>query len=102
MLRKAHPESDNLPLVADTLTINLPERNNTSKHLRAALAKNPHRDVQGLAALALAQNLQRRVKLLRRFKDEPEIAKRVEQSVGKDVAQNLRKQDPGKLTKESE
>jgi len=102
ILCKDHIKSEKLAKVVADRSMRFPGGESTTEFLREALEKNPHRDVQGLAAMALAQNLQQRAKLVRQFKDEPELAKRYEQIFGKDVVQNLRKQDPGKLTRESE
>jgi hypothetical protein len=102
ILRKDHIKSEKLARVVADRSMRFARSDSTTEFLRDALEKNPHRNVQGLAAMALAQNLQQRAKLLRQIKDEPETAKRYEQMLGKDAFQKLRKQDPDKLTRESD
>src|SRR5206468_11635130 len=46
--------------------------------LRTVLEKNPHREVQGLACLRLAQFLANRSEKLDLLKDQPELARRYE------------------------
>jgi hypothetical protein len=102
VLRKDHIKSEKLaPVVADR-SMRFARSESVAEFLREAREKNPHRNVQGLAAMALAQNLMQRAKLLSQMKDQPAQAKRYEQIFGKDVVENLRKQDPDKLTKETE
>jgi hypothetical protein len=102
ILRKDHIKSEKLAQVVADQSLRFAVSEGTSEFLREALEKNPHRNVQGLAAMALALNLQQRAKLARQVKDEPVVAKRYEQVFGKDAVQKLGKQDPDKLNGESE
>lgn len=70
--------------------------------LRTLLEKNPHKDVQGLACLALAQFLNKRLRLLDLMKDGPEIAKEYESLLGKAYFGQLQRQDRAKLVREVE
>jgi hypothetical protein len=70
--------------------------------LRTVLDKNPHRDVQALACLRLAQFLNARVNRLNLLKERPEMARRYEGLFGKDYLERLRRQDRAKAGKEAE
>ncbi len=70
--------------------------------LRAVLEKNPHRPAKALACLALAEQTESRLRQTRRFRDEPELAKRYESFVGKKAVETLVKADQEKLSKEAE
>jgi AhpC/TSA family protein len=70
--------------------------------LRTVMAKSPHRDVQGLACLRLAQFLDGRLKRLDLIKEQPDMAKRYEGLFGKDYLDGLLQQDRAKAVKEVE
>jgi hypothetical protein len=70
--------------------------------LRTVLEKSPHREVQGLACLRLAQFLGNRWERVELLKDQPELAKRYEVLYGKDYLEALQRQDRAKVMKESE
>jgi len=70
--------------------------------LRTVLEKNPHRDVQALACLRLAQFLKGRLQKLELVKERREMAKRYEGLFGKDYLAALQRQDRGEATREVE
>ncbi len=70
--------------------------------LRIVLEKSPHREVQGLACLQLAQFLLSRLERLDLLNDQPDSAKHYEILYGKDYLEALRRQDRTKVMKEAE
>jgi hypothetical protein len=70
--------------------------------LRTVLERNPHRDVQALACLRLAQFLNRRLQQIDVLKERPDMAKRYDGIVGKGYLAALKAQDRGQATKEAE
>jgi hypothetical protein len=70
--------------------------------LRAVLEKNPHREVQGLACLRLAQFLIDRRQRLELLSEQPDLAKRYEGLYGKNYLADLRRQYRSQVEKESE
>ena len=70
--------------------------------LRAVLEKNPHREVQGLACLRLAQFLAGRLQRLDLLTEQPDLAKRYEGLYGKEYLADLRRQNRAQAEKESE
>jgi hypothetical protein len=69
--------------------------------LRAVLEKNPDKDVQAEASLALAQRLSMRVRIIPILKERPELTKSYEQFYGKELVEELQKADPAKAEAES-
>ena len=70
--------------------------------LRRVMETSPHRDVQALACLRLAQFLDGRLKRLDLVKEQPDMAKRYEGLFGKDYLDGLLRQDRAKAVKEVE
>jgi hypothetical protein len=70
--------------------------------LRTVLERNPHRDVQALACLRLAQFLNGRLQKIDVLKERPEMARRYEGLFGKDYLAALKAQDRAQATKEAE
>lgn len=70
--------------------------------LRTVMEMSPHRDVQALACLRLAQFLDGRLKRLDLVKEQPDMAKRYEGLFGKDYLDGLLRQDRAKAVKEVE
>jgi hypothetical protein len=70
--------------------------------LRTVLEKNPHRGVQALACLRLAQFLNRRLQQLDVLKERPDMAKRYGGLVGKDYLAALQAQDRGQAIRDAE
>jgi hypothetical protein len=69
--------------------------------LRTILAKNPHKTVQIEACLSLAQSLIQRGAMVRRIRANPELAKQLEQVLGKEQADELTKTDVEGLDRET-
>src|SRR5262245_9268725 len=61
--------------------------------LRTVLEMNPHKNVQALACLALAQFLNNRSQRLDQIKEQPELAKEHERLFGKDYLEELQRKD---------
>jgi hypothetical protein len=70
--------------------------------LRTVLEKSPHREVQGLACLRLAQFLASRLDRLELLKEQPALASRYEGLYGKDYLEALQRQDRVNVMKEAE
>jgi hypothetical protein len=70
--------------------------------LRAVLDKNPHKEVQAMACLRLAQLLNARLRKLDLLKERPEMARRYQGLFGKDYLERLQRQDRVKAGKEAE
>jgi hypothetical protein len=70
--------------------------------LRAALEKSPHREVQGLACLRLAQFLGNRIERLHLIAHQPDLARRYENLYGSNYLASLRRQDYAKAMQEAE
>ena len=70
--------------------------------LRTVLERSPHRDVQGLACLRLAQFLNSRLRRLDLLALRPEMAARYEHLFGKDYLEELRRLDRAAAMKEVE
>ena len=100
ILLRDHIQSRKLGPVCTRLAAGYAKTSET--FLCALLEKNPHKDVQGLACLALAQFLNKRLRLLDRMKDGPEIAPEYESLLGKVYLGQLQRQDRAKLVKEVE
>lgn len=65
--------------------------------LSTVLEKNPHRDVQGLACLALAQFLHDRLRMLRLIDDRPELLECYDIVFGWNYLPELQRLDRDKL-----
>jgi hypothetical protein len=70
--------------------------------LRTALEKSPHRDVQAMACLRLAQFFKGRLQRLDLLKERPDMARRYDGLFGKDYLAALRRRDRGEAEKEIE
>jgi hypothetical protein len=70
--------------------------------LRTVLEKNPHKDVQAVACLRLAQFLNARSQRFDLIKGQPELARRYEGLFGKDYLEALQRQDRAKASEEIE
>jgi hypothetical protein len=66
------------------------------------MEKSPHRDVQGLACLRLAQFQKFRWQRLDLLKDQPELTRRYEGLYGKAYLDSLRQQDRGQVVAATE
>jgi thiol-disulfide isomerase/thioredoxin len=99
-LLRDHVRSDKLAQVCQRMALDF--RKESEAFLRTVLEKNPHKEVQGLACLALAQFLNSRLQRLDLLKDRPETVKLYENLFGKDYLQELQRQDRAKASKEVE
>jgi hypothetical protein len=99
LLGKDHIKSEKLAEVCQSLSFDPAPA--TLKFLREVTQKNPHRAVQAAAYLALAQNLKQQLTIADRIKNQPQMAKRYEQMLGKEALEQLKK-DPDKVAKEVE
>jgi hypothetical protein len=70
--------------------------------LRVVLEKNKNGAIQAEAGLALAQMVAQRAMIVKRLKDDPEMAKQLESALGKEQAEELNKTDLAKAEAESE
>ena len=70
--------------------------------LRSVLEMNPHRDIQALACLALAQFHITRLQRLDLVKQRPELRKPYEAVFGKDYLKEIQERDRAKLVNEAE
>jgi hypothetical protein len=100
ILLRDHIQSEKMAKVCPRLAQSYDE---DSRHLlRAVLEKNPHRSAKAQACFALAQQTENRVRLARRFKEQPDSAKSYEAFLGKEAVEALVKAGPDKLSKEAE
>jgi hypothetical protein len=70
--------------------------------LRTLLERSPHRNVRGLACLALAQFLNNRMQRLDQIEEQPELAREYEALFGKEFLGQLRRQDRAGLARKIE
>lgn len=70
--------------------------------LRTVLEKSPHREVQAMACLRLAEFFGNRRNRLDLLKDQPELTRRYEGLYGKDYIERLQRQDRAEVVKEAE
>ena len=100
LLLRDHLQSDQL--IETCKRVNFGFRQECETFLRAVLARNPHRDVQGAACVRLAQLLAGRVEKLDLFQDQPAVVRRYEELFGKDYIDTLRGRDRASVMKEAE
>ncbi|MCI0745693.1 MAG: peroxiredoxin family protein [Verrucomicrobia subdivision 3 bacterium] len=100
LLLRDHLESDKL---AETCKrVHFGFRQECETFLRTVLEKNPHREIQGVACLRLAQFLANRLERLNLLADQPELAKRYDALFGKDYMDALKRQDRARVIREVE
>ena len=100
LLLRDHVASAKLGRVVEMLGSSQDQKSVTL--LRAIRDQNPSKEVQAEACVALALQMQARVAIVKQFKDNPQLAKSVEQNYGKDYALELQKADLAKLEAEAE
>jgi len=98
-LARDHVQSDRMAAVCQSLSFGFDLAGDTL--LRAVLEKNKSKEAQAEACLALAQRLQRRVEVVKRLKDNADLAKAFEGYYGKDLVAQLKKADAVKVEAES-
>ncbi len=100
ILTRDHIKSDKLSDA--TRRVQYGFRKECETFLRTVMEKSPHKEVQALACLRLAQFLSARLQRLDILKDKPELAKRYEGIFGKDYLEALQRQDRDKAIEEVE
>jgi hypothetical protein len=100
MLLRDHITSAKLARVAEMLGSSQDKK--SAMLLRAILDENPNKEVKAEAGVALARQMQERLALVNQLRDDPQAAKSIEESHGKDYALDLQKADPAKLGAEAE
>jgi hypothetical protein len=98
LLARDHADSPKVGPVCQTMDRAFDKE--SGEFLRAVLDKNPSRDLQGQACLALAHYLKTRGQILDALKQQPNVAGILEQMVGKEYTAELKKLDPDKGNKE--
>src|SRR5262245_22439736 len=93
LLVRDHVQSDRLGPVCQQVVFGFHRGHET--FLRAVLEQSPHREVQGLACLSLAQFLDNRLQRLEVLRDQdgPELAERYHRVFGRDYLEELQRQD---------
>jgi hypothetical protein len=99
LLQRDHVRSDKLGPACQRLAGGY--RKEYEAFLRTVLDKNPHKDVQAQACLALAHFLNSRRQRLDLIQEQPSLAKEFADLFGKEYLDELRK-DRGKATQEEE
>jgi hypothetical protein len=99
-LQRDHVRSDKLGPVCQRISFGFCKEYET--FLRAVLEKNPHKDVQAQACLALAHFLSNRLQRLDLIKEQPDLTREFKDLFGKEYFEELRRQDRGKATREAE
>src|SRR5262245_50594688 len=109
LLQRDHVRSDRLRQVHQQTAFGPPQsmtimqqiaygfRKEEERFLRSVLEANPHRDIRGLACLALAQFHINRLQRLDLVKLRPELAKRFEDAFGKDYLKELKGRDRARV-----
>jgi hypothetical protein len=100
LLLRDHVRSDKLGEVCQRISFGF--RKEYETFLRAVLDRNPHKEVQALARLSLAQFCNNRLQRLDLVKEQPELAKEYEALFGKDYLKELQRQDRTEAAKEVE
>jgi hypothetical protein len=102
LLVRDHVRSDRLGKVCQQVLFGFHKSHET--FLRAVLEKNPHREVQALACLSLAQFLNdRRHRLdVLQAQDRPDLAERYRRVFGKELLDELARQDRAAVANEVE
>jgi hypothetical protein len=100
MLLRDHVSSAKLARVAEVVGSSPDKKSATL--LCAILDKNRNKEVKAKACVALARQMQARVALVKHLKDNPQAAKSIEETYGKDYVLELQKAEPAKLGAEAE
>jgi hypothetical protein len=100
LLERRYIESDRLGPLCRRISFGFCKEYET--FLRAVLERNPHREVQAQACLALAHYLSSRLQRLELVMAEPALAKEFEDLFGKGWIAELRQKDRAEGTREAE
>ncbi len=91
LLLRDHVKSDRAGLVCDRMRYGY--RMEFEEFLTAVLERNPHRKVQGVACLSLAQFLSDRLKMLQLAQDRPDLIKRFAAVFGENYLAELQRRE---------
>lgn len=100
LLRRDHVASPKVGALVQRLGMSYDGAND--ELLKTILAKNPDKSVQAETCLALAQGLRQRAELAKRVAADPDLRKQIEQALGKETTESLKKVDVAKLEGEAE
>lgn len=100
LLLRNHLQSDKLAPICDRMRFSF--RPEFEPFLNAAIQENPHRDVHGLAQLAVAQLLHNQLRLLDLARDRPELAKRYDAIYGAGYIERLQQMGREQLVQRTE
>ena len=100
LLLRDHIRSDKLGVVCERMRYGTRKEYKTFLH--KVMNESPHKDVQGLACLSLAQFLNSHSLKFELLKERPELANRYEGLLGKDYYDDLRRKGHDGRTKEVE
>lgn len=100
LLLRDHLKSDKLAPICDRIRFSF--RPEFEPFLVAAIKENPHRDVQGLAQLGLAQLLHNQLRLMNLASDRPDFAKRYGTIYGQGYIDRLQRIGRDQLVKRME
>jgi hypothetical protein len=100
LLHRDHVRSDRLGPLCQRVSYGFCKEYET--FLRAVLAKNPHRNIQGTACLSLGHFLNNRLQRLDLCKEQPERAREFAGLYGKEYLAELLRQDRDRVIKEIE
>src|SRR5262249_49844135 len=95
ILSQDHARSEKLGPTCQNLANGYDEE--TANLLTAILDKNPSKDVQAEACLALVQQYGRRVEIAKRLHDNPETASGFARAFGQEAVERLKKADTANL-----
>jgi hypothetical protein len=100
LLLRDHLRSEKIALICERMTYGI--RKEYDAFLRAVLKANPHRDVRGIACLALARLLASRAHKLGLVADRPELAARYSDLLGRDEFAALEREGRARILKDVE
>jgi hypothetical protein len=100
LLERDHLRSDKLGPLCERISYGLCAEYET--FLRAVLEKNPEKEIQAQACLALAHFLNNRSQRLDLVLEQPELAKEFADLYGREYLEGLRRQDRTKAIREAE
>ena len=98
MLLRDHVTSPKMGYVAQYLS----RDQKSAKLLRDIIDRNPNQEIKAEACLALVREIQGDLGLARQLKNNPELARSVEQFYGKDYVEQMQKADLARLESEGE
>jgi hypothetical protein len=100
LIQRDHIRSDKLGPLCQRVSYGFCKEYET--FLRAVLAKNPHKNIQATACLALGHFLNNRLQRLDLCKEQPDLAREFASLYGKDYRKEMLRQDRDKAIKECE